>query len=120
MRLNQQVRYGSACLFEMSKSPGEYLEAEHLSIKYKIPPAYTQKILQRLVRAGLITSLKGRGYKLARPLSEINVIELLQALRVPGNLERINTNAGVLLENRVSSVLSELRLSQILAVGKGL
>lgn len=47
--------------------------------------AHTSKVLQQLVRAGLLRSKRGPsgGYALARPLSEISLLDVYEALEGP-------------------------------------
>jgi len=49
---------------------------------HDLPPAYLTKQMQALVRAGIVTSTSGRrgGFQLARPSSEITVLEIVDAI----------------------------------------
>src|SRR4051812_33885917 len=105
MRINQKVKYGVACLFELSKAPTEFQDAENIASKQNIPPAYAQKVLQSLAHAGLIFSAKGLGYRLARPLSNITALEVMEALTVDTDVNHTNPDMGVLLEKRVNQAL---------------
>lgn len=57
------------------------LRAADLSREISVPLAYLQKILRRLVVAGLLESQKGHGggFRLARAPSDISVAEILRA-----------------------------------------
>jgi Rrf2 family protein len=50
-----------------------------------IPGSFMAKILRRLVRAGLLNSCRGvnGGFSLARPASQINMLEILEAVEGP-------------------------------------
>ncbi|MHC4648004.1 MAG: RrF2 family transcriptional regulator, partial [Planctomycetota bacterium] len=47
-----------------------------------IPPGYLAKIFQRLVKAGIVRSVRGRkrGYVFARPPEEVNLLELFEVI----------------------------------------
>ncbi|MHC4186256.1 MAG: RrF2 family transcriptional regulator [Planctomycetota bacterium] len=47
-----------------------------------IPPGYLAKIFQRLVKAGMVRSVRGRrrGYVFARPPEEISLLELFEVI----------------------------------------
>lgn len=61
------------------------MPARELAEAYDIPPELLAKILQRLVRAGLLTSHQGirGGYGLARPAVAISVADVIQAVDGP-------------------------------------
>ncbi|WP_181871077.1 RrF2 family transcriptional regulator [Sphaerisporangium album] len=56
-----------------------------LAAGYELPPAYLNKQLQALVRAGLLTSTPGvrGGFRLARPLDKITLMEVVAAIEGP-------------------------------------
>jgi Rrf2 family protein len=56
----------------------------------KIPGSFMAKILRRLVRARLLDSARGvkGGFCLARPASEINMLEIVEAIEGPLSLAR--------------------------------
>src|SRR5690349_14523171 len=100
MRINQKVKYGVACLFELSKTPTEFIDTDQLATKQHIPPAYAQKVLQSMARAGLIYSLKGVGYRLTRPLSNITALEVMEALTAEHDASTDTMQIGAQLEKR--------------------
>ena len=113
MRINQKIKYGVACLFELSKAATEFRDAEEISTKQSIPPAYAQKILQSLAHAGLIFALKGVGYRLTRPLSSITALEVMEALTVDVDPNLSNPDMGMLLEKRVNEALGSFTLAEL-------
>jgi Rrf2 family protein len=56
-----------------------------LAASYELPPAYLNKQLQALVRAGIVTSTAGArgGFRLARPLSAITMMDVVAAIEGP-------------------------------------
>lgn len=57
------------------------LPATEIAEAENIPPFYLSKVLKDLVRAGILRSVRGRGggFQLARPATEISVIDVLEA-----------------------------------------
>lgn len=113
MRINQKVKYGVACLFELSKTPTEFHDAESISAKQSIPPAYAQKVLQALAHAGMVMAVKGVGYRLAKPLGNITALEVMESLTAEGDANEATTEAGRLLERRVNLALCSFTLGEL-------
>lgn len=113
MRINQKVKYGTACLFELAKTPNEFQDTESIVRKQNIPMAYAQKVLQTLAHAGLIFALKGVGYRLARPLSSITALEVIEALTIDLDPSSTNPDIGILLEKRVNQALGSFTLAEL-------
>lgn len=68
---------------------GSYYLARSMSKQLSLPGPYLAKILQNLVQAGILESVRGPkgGFRLARPSSEITVGEVVAALEGPGSLD---------------------------------
>ena len=115
MRLNQTIRYGVACLYELSKSWGDYIDASFIATRQNIPLAYTHKVLQAMSHAGLVFAQKGAGYKLTRPLSEITALEVFEALSKDVDPNASNPDIGIRFEQRINQALGNLTLSELQA-----
>jgi Rrf2 family protein len=61
------------------------VSSRELAEAYDLPPELLAKVLQRLVRGGLLTSVQGirGGYALARPPASISVADVIQAIDGP-------------------------------------
>lgn len=68
----------------------EPVPAAQLAASHELPPAYLNKQLQALVRAGLLESLPGvrGGFRLARPPSDITLMDVVVAIEGPGQAFR--------------------------------
>ena len=110
MRLNQKVRYGLECLFEMAATHNEYVDAERIAAARNVPTAYAQKILHALTQAGLVFSQKGAGYRLSRPLGDITALEVVQALEIEDR--RVLAEAHP-LERRILAALAGVSLETL-------
>ena len=111
MKVTLKVRYGLECLFELAKQPHEYLDAERIATRRGIPVAYAQKVLQSLAHAGLIYSLKGMGYRIARPLQDITALEVMDALTADETRHMAGVEA--VLERRINDTLKGVTLDAL-------
>jgi Rrf2 family protein len=61
------------------------VSARELAEAYDLPPELLAKVLQKLVRGGLLTSVHGirGGYALGRPPASISVADVIQAIDGP-------------------------------------
>lgn len=61
-----------------------------LAAFYELPPAYLNKQLQALARAGILTSTSGPrgGFQLARPPAEVSLLDIVAAIEGPEELFR--------------------------------
>jgi Rrf2 family iron-sulfur cluster assembly transcriptional regulator len=81
--LNTTVEYAFRALSELAgAAPAETIPSADLAVRTRVPEAYLQKVLRRLVGHGLLHANKGHGggYALARPASRIRFIDVLEAL----------------------------------------
>ena len=86
LRLGKKADYGLIALRHLaSKPPREACSAREIARIYRMPTELVAKILQRLVKIGLLASQHGTngGYALAKDPSEINAFEVIRALDGP-------------------------------------
>jgi len=107
MKLNQKVRYGLECMFELASNPTEYRDAERIALARSVPTAFAQKILSALSQAGLVYAMKGQGYRIARPLEDITALEVINAL------EQTTPTAPHPLERRILAALQSVSLETL-------
>ena len=85
MRLSRETRYAILALVELAARPeGEVVEARRLAEATDLPAAYLSKILQSLSRAGIVDSLRGRGYTLVRSPKTVTLREVIVAVEGAG------------------------------------
>ena len=80
---SKKCEYGmQAVLFLAAKETGSVVSAEKISQVLKIPREFISKILQSLRDSGIICSTKGKsgGFCLAKPASEIKLIDIVEAI----------------------------------------
>ena len=97
MKLTAQEEYGLRCILSLARKEAESgadpehssqdKDAKSLTINdiadlEGISPQYAGKLIRILGKAGLVASVRGckGGYRLARPLQEVSVAEVLEAL----------------------------------------
>ncbi|WP_283136892.1 RrF2 family transcriptional regulator [Rhizohabitans arisaemae] len=74
-----------SCLVLAWAEPGESVKAAKLAAIYDLPSAYLNKQLQALARAGIVVSISGPrgGFRLARGLGDITVLDVVTAIEGP-------------------------------------
>ncbi len=83
MKLSTKGRYGTRAMLDIAlhKDEGPCV-MKAISARQNISPKYLDHILSALRRAGLIKNIRGKGggYLLARPASEINLKDVIEAV----------------------------------------
>ncbi|MEE1751347.1 RrF2 family transcriptional regulator [Streptomyces sp. SP18CS02] len=74
-----------SCLNLAWIGPERAVKAARLAAYHELPAAYLNKQLQALVRAGIVTSVSGPrgGFRLARPLARITLMDVVAAIEGP-------------------------------------
>lgn len=106
------------------------VSAARIAEAMEVPPEQAAKVLQVLQAAGLVQAIRGRagGYRLARQLSEISTLEVIDALAAGDEEERLRARqcpiAGdrdctahhgmVNINERVRALLANESLDQLL------
>lgn len=98
MELNTKGRYAVMAMADMAKHASEdaiplsaIAERQHISL------AYLEQIFQRLRRAGLVESARGRtgGYRLGRGAATISVAEVMSAVEEEVRMTRCAGEQGI-------------------------
>lgn len=80
--LSQTVEYALRAAVFLATKPGEPATTEEVAERTMVPTAYLAKILQGLVRAGVIKSQRGvgGGVSLAKSADELTLLEVINAV----------------------------------------
>lgn len=79
---SQTAEYALRATVALAQQPDEPLTTTELARRTKVPRGYLSKVLQMLVREGLVTAIRGLhgGYKLRRPASETTIFDVVDAV----------------------------------------
>jgi Rrf2 family protein len=97
LRLSKKADYALIAMKHLAvRSDRSSSSAREIAEQYDIPIELMAKVLQRLVRRGLLCSHQGTrgGYELARRPSEISVADVIQAIEGPVTVTACTTDEG--------------------------
>jgi Rrf2 family protein len=82
MMISQTTEYALRAVVWLAREPDMQQGTKKISVATQVPPGYLSKVLQKLTRAGLVTSSPGRsgGFRLARHPWDIHVLEVVNAV----------------------------------------
>src|SRR4026208_2099359 len=87
LRLSKKADYALIAMkhLALSRDRAVSVSAREIAEQYDIPIELMAKVLQRLVRTGLLVSTQGTrgGYALSRPAASVSVAEVIQAIDGP-------------------------------------
>jgi Rrf2 family protein len=85
MRLSRRGEYGLLALVDLAARKQETVQVSQIAQRQGIPKQYLDQLMLILRKAGFVVSARGRqgGYALARPASEITLLEAAVALEGP-------------------------------------
>lgn len=86
LRFSKKADYALIALKDLASGPpGSSSNAREIAGRYDIPIELMAKVLQRLVRMGIVASHQGTrgGYQLARDAAAISVADVIQAIDGP-------------------------------------
>ena len=84
-RLSKRTDYGLIAMKHLASHGNASCSAREIAVAYHIPAELLAKVLQKLVRKGLLASQQGinGGYVLARDPATISIVDVLEALEGP-------------------------------------
>jgi len=89
MRISTKIRYGARAMLELASHYGEGpIELKGIAKQENISLKYLEQVVIPLRTAGLVKSVRGSrgGYSLAKPPSEICLMDVVEILEGPLNL----------------------------------
>jgi len=132
LRLSKKADYALMAMKHLAtRAGGASSSAREIAEQYDIPIELMAKVLQRLARRGLVTSLQGTrgGYRLARPVTMISVADIIEAIEGPLRVTACSTeeeNCGQYakcsvrdplwkIKDRIVAALSDCSLEEIVS-----
>lgn len=102
MKISRETDYAIRCLLFMAGNPVKNHPVGRIARSREIPQSFLAKILQKLVRAGILTSARGTsgGFRLFRSPGDITLLQVIEAIEGPLALN------DCLMENRTCSMES--------------
>ena len=94
LRLSKKADYALIAMKHLARTAGApSTSAREIAEQYDIPIELLAKVLQRLVRTGLLASTQGTrgGYTLSRPPKSISVADVIQAIDGPFTVTACST-----------------------------
>ncbi len=109
MNISRSAGYGMMAVGYIAQQDGDaFVLASTVSKEYSIPTEYLLKILQQLVRANVLRSKRGPrgGFSMARPSTEINMLEIIEAISGPlsGHLGLTEQTKGTPFSHKMEEV----------------
>ena len=85
MYVTRKADYAIRCVLHLSRDPEALTSVEEISRAMFVPKTFLAKILQSLMRAGIVSSTRGvkGGFQLAKKPKDINLLDVIEAIQGP-------------------------------------
>lgn len=85
MYVTRKADYAIRCVLHLSREPETVTSVEDISKVMFVPKTFLAKILQRLMKAGIVSSTRGvkGGFQLAKKPKDINLLDVIEAIQGP-------------------------------------
>lgn len=85
MKLSTRGKYGLYAMYYLAKHEGEGPQNLESISTMGVPKQYLEQLLGNLRRAGLVSTVRGAqgGYQIAKPTTEITVLDIVDAMEGP-------------------------------------
>ncbi len=85
MLVTRKTDYAVRCIIYLAEDTNQVANVTEVSRKMHIPKTFTAKIFQKLVKAGLVESIRGMngGFRLAKKPSDISLLDIMVAIQGP-------------------------------------
>jgi Rrf2 family protein len=90
MQITRQTDYAIRCVLYLSRMREHFLVVDDIAIVMDIPKSFLAKILQRLVKSGVVKSSRGikGGFQLAKTPRQISLLDVIEAIQGPAGMNR--------------------------------
>ena len=85
MLVTRKTDYAVRCVLYLAQANEQITNVTEVSRMMHIPKTFLAKIFQKLVRAGLVESIRGMngGFRLAKKPSDISLLDIMDAIQGP-------------------------------------
>lgn len=99
--LSKKLEYALLALGSIARHDGRLVSARHVADTAELPGALCMNLLKQMHSAGLVASERGvhGGYRLARPLDEVTLLELSELIDGPRTLVECVDGDGRLVDD---------------------
>lgn len=112
MKLSRTTAYAISALLQLADADqDEPISARQLALAGAMPERFLLQVLRQLVRHGMLRSYRGveGGFAIARPLREITVLQVVEALDGPilptlPNLDALDSDAQLKLQRLLTVI----------------
>ncbi len=131
LKVSKLSDYATVLLVRLASQPGHVQSAAELAEAVHLEPPTVSKVLKLLATAGLVDSRRGAsgGYRLARPVAEISIVQIIEAIDGPIGMTECSRREGQCshephcdvrapwqrISDAVVQSLSQIRLTDMLA-----
>ena len=90
MRLYKSSEYAIRCLVAMAQDGEDLYSVKRLSDSLSIPYKFLGRLMSRLGAAGIVQAVQGKGggFRIARPLEDIRLADVVEVVEGMDNYER--------------------------------
>jgi len=96
LSISAKCRYGILAVLALGENyGGGLMQIKEISATKNIPRQYLEQIFNRLVNAGVVSSVRGKkgGYSLTNPPEKVSVLDLIEVLE--GGIQLTSESNGV-------------------------
>lgn len=97
MQISREADYAVRAVVELAREPSDRrLRSADIALRQHIPAGFLTRIMARLAAAGVVEAQRGvgGGVRLARPARDITLLEVVELVEGPLNLNRCVWNPG--------------------------
>lgn len=82
LQITRETDYAMRCVLYLSGQPDKVIMVDEISREMATPKSFLAKILQKLVKAGVVKSFRGvkGGFQLNREPQAINLLDVIEAI----------------------------------------
>ncbi len=95
MLVTRKTDYAVRCILYLAEDEDQVSNVTEVSRKMHIPKTFLAKIFQRLVKAGLVESIRGMngGFRLAKKPGAISLLDIMTAIQGPAGINVCAVNS---------------------------
>lgn len=88
MLVTRETDYAVRCVLYLAREKDLVANVTEIAHAMRIPKTFLAKILQRLIRKGIVGSLRGMngGFRLARKPADISLLDIMAAIQGPAGI----------------------------------